>query len=83
MVQDTERVAEILAAIGDRNGAGACKMELDIVVTGQPAFADVERLCGGVYAVQLTDFRSDERCPSPGPATRSPSRLRSLSAKWR
>ena len=64
MVQDAQRVTEILAAVGNRNGVHRGAMEADVGCRGQAPPRDVQRRLGRIDAMQRPDPRCDEIRPT-------------------
>src|SRR4051812_14434950 len=68
MVQDAERVAEILRAIGQRNRIHGGKMEMDVGPLAETGLRDIQRFRRGVDTVKLPHPFGDAFRPSAGPA---------------
>src|SRR5687767_10150869 len=70
MVQHTERIAEILAAIRKGNDVRSRQVEADVGMAAQLLTCHVQRRFGRVDAVQQANARSDACRPSPGATTK-------------
>ena len=65
VVEDAQRITEVLAVVGKRDVCCRSDMEVDVAPPRKPAPGDFQSLVGGIDAVKEADARSYARGPAP------------------